>query len=137
MFSHFGTFADSLCRVIFVRSLSINLSADIYNEHADQQEKCIMRLTPAEVDIIRSTAKIVYKDARIWLFGSRIDDRKKGGDIDLFVDTTGTATLKDKLRFLVLLERKGISRKIDLIIKSPNLENRSIFDTARKTGILL
>ncbi|MBT4287561.1 MAG: nucleotidyltransferase domain-containing protein [Deltaproteobacteria bacterium] len=96
-----------------------------------------MRLTPVEVDIIKSTAKIVYKDARVWLFGSRVDDRKKGGDIDLFVDTTGPAKLKDKLRFLVLLEKKGILRKIDLIIKSPNLKNRSIFDTARKTGILL
>ncbi len=70
-----------------------------------------MRLTPAEIDIIKSTAKIVYKDAGIWLFGSRVDDRKKGGDIDLFVDTTGTATLQDKLRFLVLLEKKRDLKK--------------------------
>jgi uncharacterized protein len=96
-----------------------------------------MRLTPIEVNIIRSTAKVVYKDAKIWLFGSRVDDRKKGGDIDLFVDTTRTSTLKDKLRFLVLLEKKGILRKVDLIVKNPDSEHRSIFDTAIKSGILL
>lgn len=96
-----------------------------------------MRLTSVEIKIIQSTVKAIYKDARIWLFGSRVDDRKKGGDIDLFIETTSNTTLKDKLRFLVQLEKKGIFRKVDLIIKNPDSEYRTIFDTARNTGVLL
>ena len=96
-----------------------------------------MRLTTSEIIAIKSTVKTVYKGGRVWLFGSRVDDRGRGGDIDLFVETLNKTTLKDKLRFLVQLEKKGIFRKVDVIVKNPDSEYRSIFETARKTGVLL
>lgn len=42
-----------------------------------------MRLTKQEVQIIKSAILQVDPEARIFLFGSRVDDQKKGGDIDL------------------------------------------------------
>lgn len=33
-------------------------------------------------------------DAKIWLFGSRADDSKRGGDVDLFVEATSTSTIQ-------------------------------------------
>ena len=47
-----------------------------------------MRLTPAQHSAIRTTATEIFgEDAIIWLFGSRVDDDKRGGDIDLLIET--------------------------------------------------
>ena len=45
-----------------------------------------MRLTPAQINAIKSTAQTVLGDgARVTLFGSRVDDSAKGGDVDLMI----------------------------------------------------
>jgi hypothetical protein len=43
-----------------------------------------MRLTPAQIDTIKSTAQAVLGEgAQVWLYGSRLDDQRKGGDLDI------------------------------------------------------
>jgi pyruvate/2-oxoglutarate/acetoin dehydrogenase E1 component len=43
-----------------------------------------MRLTPDQIQAIKQTAETVLgDDARVILFGSRVDDTKKGGDLNL------------------------------------------------------
>ncbi len=42
-----------------------------------------MRITSDEVKIIKNTILKQISDAKIMLFGSRTDDSKKGGDIDI------------------------------------------------------
>ena len=42
-----------------------------------------MRLTQKEIEIIKNTINRYIKDSKIYLFGSRLDDNKKGGDIDI------------------------------------------------------
>jgi len=45
-----------------------------------------MRLTPAQINPIKSTATAVLGEgAQITLFGSRVHDDQKGGNIDLLV----------------------------------------------------
>ena len=74
----------------------------------------------------------------MWLFGSRVDDAKKGGDIDLLVRPSPTAeqTFAQKVSMLALLEKLLGERKIDLVIEHPS-DNRPIVSVAHSTGIKL
>ena len=96
-----------------------------------------MRLQRDEINIIKSTLYETIEDAKIFLFGSRTDDTKKGGDIDLFVQTQKNITLRDELKILARMEFRGIERKIDLIIQSPASIHQKLFETIAKEGILL
>ena len=44
-----------------------------------------MRLTPTEQQVIRD-ASLRYFGVRPRLFGSRLNDLKRGGDIDLYIE---------------------------------------------------
>ncbi len=96
-----------------------------------------MRLTKDAVRLIRHIVGQVCKDAEVWLFGSRVDDHKKGGDIDLYIETGNEIQITDQLRLMSRLQRALGFRKIDLIIRTPNSAERSIFQTVKKTGVRL
>jgi predicted nucleotidyltransferase len=97
-----------------------------------------MRLTPEQLDAIQSASVAAFsKDVEVWLFGSRVDDSKKGGDIDLLVQPGMTAKdqiFSRKIRFLTQLERRLGERKIDVVIETPN-DTRPIVEIAHATGI--
>lgn len=102
-----------------------------------------MRLTTEQIKAIRKTTAEVFGDrADVWLFGSRVDDRKRGGDIDLLIrpphqQAQDTAELwQHKLRFLGLLERRIGERKVDVVIETPD-DSRPIVRIAHQTGIRL
>ena len=46
-----------------------------------------MRLTNKEIDTIKNSVLALDADARVYLFGSRVDDAKRGGDIDLLIES--------------------------------------------------
>jgi len=89
-----------------------------------------MRLTDYEIASIRKSFKEIFKSGKIYLFGSRVDDRQKGGDIDLYiVDHNINNILESKLEFLVSLKQKIGYQKIDLIVsrdKSRALEKEAL-----------
>jgi predicted nucleotidyltransferase len=79
-----------------------------------------MRLTPEQINAIKQTAHAVLgADARVTLFGSRVADAKRGGDIDLLFETdqllSNRATITGAL--YVALIRKLSDRKIDILLK--------------------
>ena len=46
-----------------------------------------MRLTETQIQAIHTTAEELFGvDARVSLFGSRVDDHQRGGDIDLLIE---------------------------------------------------
>jgi len=46
-----------------------------------------MRLTHTQQAAIRASVnRVIGAKSRIWLFGSRVNDSKRGGDIDLLID---------------------------------------------------
>jgi predicted nucleotidyltransferase len=71
-------------------------------------------------------------DVKIWLFGSRADDCKRGGDVDIFVESE----LKDVMRKLrcksALTELFDL--KVDLIV---GLGDKPIHRIAKTTGVQL
>ncbi len=96
-----------------------------------------MRLKKDDVEKIKKVIQTKISDAKIYLFGSRVDDSKKGGDIDLFVKTTQDIKLKDELSILTLLELNGITRKIDLIIQTPSRDRSEFFKSIKSEAIVL
>ena len=76
-----------------------------------------MRLTDEQRSIIRSTARACYgEDATVLLFGSRLDDRRRGGDIDLLVETDfpPEEAFAAEQRFYARLQRLLGERQIDI-----------------------
>jgi len=96
-----------------------------------------VRLKPNEINILKSTINNYIKDAKIILFGSRVYDYKKGGDIDILVETNYQVTLKEQIKILTDIQLNGISRKVDLLFKTPYVKEQSIFKTINKEGIVL
>jgi len=97
-----------------------------------------MRLNTQEKNKLILYAKHYFgEDIHLYLFGSRVDDSKKGGDIDLFLETQESISLKTQLEFLVAIYKDITQRKIDLVIKNSESEDLPIYITAKKTGILL
>jgi predicted nucleotidyltransferase len=94
-----------------------------------------MRLSSEEITAIKTQVAAVDSDAKIYLFGSRIDDSKKGGDIDLLV-VSEKITFEDKLNIRVQLYKQIGEQKIDiLIVKDPA---ESVFASmAYEQGVLL
>lgn len=101
-----------------------------------------MRLTEFEINAIKETFKEHFaKGDHLWLFGSRTDPLKKGGDIDLYIETDSTERLvyKEKeIKFLVYLKEKIEDQKIDTVINFlPEKKDKLIYQEARRTGIQL
>jgi len=106
----------------------------------DIRFKHSMRLTEFEIQsIIAAFHDHFEKDDQLWLFGSRTDDSKKGGDIDLFIETQETNAdkiFKSKIDFLIAIETKIGEQKIDVVISMPG-HSLPIYQHAKETGILL
>jgi len=77
--------------------------------------------------------KEVLKDKKVILFGSRVNDNAKGGDIDLYIDedlnVEEIAIIKAKL-----IKKIG-DRKIDIISK--RYANELILKEIQKKGIVI
>lgn len=98
-----------------------------------------MRLTKYEIDMIKKAFKETFEDGKIYLFGSRVDDGKRGGDIDLYIDLPYKLSIKKELdkktEFKLKLYDLIGEQKIDIIISKD--KNRSIEKEIKKTGVEL
>jgi predicted nucleotidyltransferase len=96
-----------------------------------------MRLTDFEaLAIIHKAKEFFGENTRVYLFGSRVDDQKKGGDIDLYIVTDKTDDLLErKIKFLAALTQEIGEQKVDVIFaENPT---RKIEQIAQKEGIEL
>lgn len=98
-----------------------------------------IRLTSIEIETIVKTICDLDSDANIYLYGSRTDPLKKGGDIDLLI-ISDTLSFNDKINLLIALKEKLGEQKIDLSIKTANAFEADPFfssDSIKKGLVLL
>jgi predicted nucleotidyltransferase len=99
-----------------------------------------MRLSLDQQEVIRQlTRQVAGPRAQVRLFGSRVDDEARGGDIDLLVEWPGAEAdaLSLSLRLGALLERALGGRKVDVLVAGRDTPEASVVRVARKTGVLL
>jgi predicted nucleotidyltransferase len=93
-----------------------------------------MRLDDKERQAIVSSVKAFDPDAEVYLFGSRVDPKKRGGDIDLLI-LSQVLTNSDKLAILGRIFEKIEEQKIDLVIAKTSSD--PFVRLALKTGVKL
>ena len=97
-----------------------------------------MRLKPeVKQQIIQYAKQYFGDDSKLYLFGSRIYDDKKGGDIDILLESMHNVDMQVQVNFLRDIYKNVTERKVDLIVKTPFTKDRPIFHTAKREGILL
>lgn len=104
-----------------------------------------MRLTPEQPSALRDALRRSFGTrARLWLFGSRVVDRARGGDYDLLVQTdeADAAHLIDaRLGFLADLHATPAfgDERLDVVLYAPALhpQPRPIHRVALEQGIEL
>ncbi len=94
-----------------------------------------MRLSEHELTIIRQKLNTVDPHGKIYLFGSRTEDARKGGDIDIYFETTVSIDLKTQLSLEYQLSTL-CETKVDLLVKDPRQPEKTIYSVARE-GIRL
>ncbi len=95
-----------------------------------------MRLNKNYIKVIKKSFSEIFNKGEIYLFGSRVDDSKKGGDIDLYLIVDNKIDLfKNKIKFLAKIKRELGEQKIDIIFNID--ENRLIEKEAKQWGIKL
>ena len=95
-----------------------------------------MRLSKKYIEVIKDSFNTVFKEGEIYLFGSRVDDAKKDGDIDLYLVVNEKSNLfRKKLKFLAKIKKELGEQKIDVVFNLD--ENRLIEKEAKKWGIKL
>lgn len=73
--------------------------------------------------------------ARIWLFGSRADDSRRGGDVDIYVEPESAPSLEARLMCKSGLA-DALDLNVDLIVQQPG-RDLPIYRIAKQSGVPL
>jgi predicted nucleotidyltransferase len=74
-----------------------------------------MRVNKAHVEFIKRLIKSYLPDATVYLIGSRVNDRLKGGDIDILIVGHKTLSGQEKRNIKIAFYKEFGDQKIDLI----------------------
>ena len=99
-----------------------------------------MRLAAEQIACIREVVRQeAGPDARVRVFGSRLDDARRGGDVDLLVEldraVTNPAWLAARISARVTRAMHG--REVDVVVSAPNLARSAVHAVAEREGRLL
>lgn len=98
-----------------------------------------MRLTPVETEAIRRAVREVFGNgARVRVFGSRVRDDLKGGDLDLFVEVdAGDASIANEQRLRDVIAPVLDDLRTDIILHERGRSLTPIEAIALRDGVLL
>lgn len=76
-----------------------------------------MRLTKQQTEaIIQTVTRLAGMGAAVYLFGSRLNDQAKGGDIDLFIESDTQLSLIQRAQIKMKLESQ-LGLPVDIVSK--------------------
>jgi predicted nucleotidyltransferase len=76
-----------------------------------------LRLSAEAINVIQDAFLRVFETGDLYLFGSRVDDNRKGGDIDLYIVVDNQHRMGEKrIEFLTKIKHKIGDQRIDLVI---------------------
>lgn len=82
-----------------------------------------MRVSSEQIDFLKREISAFVPDAVVYLFGSRVDDRKKGGDVDIMILSNKKISWKEKAKIKwQYFERFG-EQKLDIVSSTFNERN--------------
>lgn len=99
-----------------------------------------MRLNDKTREIIKSeVSNQLGSDVIIRLFGSRVDDTQRGGDIDLLIESRQPLErrIQAECKLAARLFIRLGGRKVDVLIKDPTVQPQPIHEQAITHGIVL
>ncbi|MBK7815606.1 MAG: nucleotidyltransferase domain-containing protein [Rhodocyclaceae bacterium] len=99
-----------------------------------------MRLTEFQRCVIKEeVARVMGDDVNVLLFGSRIDDSRRGGDIDLYIETPEwrRSGWRQVLRLNAALQERLGEQKLDIILHQAGEPLKPIHVQARRHGVRL
>lgn len=98
-----------------------------------------MRLSPLHIAAIKRAANQAFgSDVVVRLFGSRADDERRGGDIDLHVEAApDKADLDHEIQFRALIWKALDEEQIDVVVSARGSAIRWIDRAAVREGIVL
>lgn len=99
-----------------------------------------MRLSDFEIESIKSLANQHFgTSVQVYLFGSRTNDLKRGGDIDLFIRNSNgdPYSVHSKINFISDLVLRIGEQSIDVVLDNHEKKNSVFFKTIYQTGIQL
>lgn len=91
-----------------------------------------MRINLKEQSAIVNSIKKMDNSAKVWLFGSRTDNTKKGGDIDIAV-LSKKISRKTKFKIIYDIEKQIGEQKIDFVVSSDY--SKPFFRMATESGV--
>ena len=89
--------------------------------------------------IVAATAELAGPHARVLLFGSRVHDELRGGDIDLLVECPHPVERPVRLamQLTARLQLALGDRRIDVLVADPSTSLDGVYAEARRQGVLL
>lgn len=81
-----------------------------------------MRLKKEQIEVLKNKLNTFSSDAKLYLFGSRVDDTKRGGDIDLLI-VSDELTKKDLRLIRVEFFKHFGEQKLDILLDDGEFKN--------------
>ncbi|SFZ97917.1 hypothetical protein MNB_SV-5-767 [hydrothermal vent metagenome] len=81
-----------------------------------------MRLTQREIKLLKNKLFTLSEEAKLYLFGSRVDDSKRGGDIDLLV-VSKELTKRDLRKLRLSFFKVFGEQKLDIVLDDGTFKN--------------
>jgi len=99
-----------------------------------------MRISESNIQTIRATFKNCFgSNDHLWVFGSRVNDLQRGGDMDFYIETEEDTSnaLNSKMKFVNALWKVLGEQKIDVVLNVLSQSSLPIYQIAKSNGVLI